>query len=86
MTKERLKIPAASRNVKNHHIHVRDAVNDHILANGKAAQAGAQIVIAAAAHVGMAGQKKEALGNGVNQAVGNLDAAAFLGNVIPYVV
>jgi hypothetical protein len=37
-------------------------------------------------HLGKAGQEKKPVGDGINHAVGNLDAAALLGYVIPDVV
>jgi len=43
-------------------------------------------MIAATPHAGVSGKKKEAIGNGVDHAVRNLDATALLGDVIPDIV
>jgi hypothetical protein len=44
------------RHVKNEHVFALDAVKDDVLPHGKASQAGAQILIATAAYMGMAGK------------------------------
>jgi len=72
--------------VENQRVLPFQAVDDDILAHGKAPQASAQILIAAASDVRMTGQKVEARGNGIDEPVGNLDAATFFGNVIPDIV
>jgi hypothetical protein len=60
--------------VKNQHVHAINAVDDDILAYGKASQAGAQIV-AEATYIGMIAKKKETVGNGISQAISDLYAA-----------
>jgi hypothetical protein len=67
--------------VKNHHIIVFDAIDDDVLADGKASEAGAQILVTAATHERVANEKIEALRDGVNEPVGNIHAAAFLCDV-----
>src|SRR5713101_3979161 len=60
-----------------------DAVDDDVLAHGKDTQARAQILIAAASYVRVAGEEIETLAHGIDEPVGNLDAAAFFSDVIP---
>src|SRR5713101_3538711 len=60
-----------------------DAVDDDVLAHGKATQARAQILLAAASDVRVAGEEIETLANRIDEPVGSLDAAAFFGHVIP---
>src|SRR5258708_23693689 len=72
--------------MKNKRVILFEAVDDDVLAHGKAPQARAQILIAAASDVRMTGQKVEARGNGIDKPVGNVDAATFFDNVIPNIV
>ncbi len=67
--------------VKNQHVYAVNAVDDDILAYGKASQARAQIV-AEATTVGMIAKKKETVGNGINQAISDLYAATVSGYVV----
>lgn len=63
-----------------------DTVDDDVLTHGGAAQPGAEIFIAGSSNIGEVGQKIETVGDRVNQAGGNIHAAAFLGDVKPDVV
>src|SRR5713226_4760301 len=60
-----------------------DAVENDVLAHGKATQASAQILVAAASHVRVASEEIETLANRIDEPVGSLDAAAFFGHLIP---
>jgi hypothetical protein len=60
------------------HVLLFDAVDDDILAHGKTAQPWAQILIAMASDMRVAGKEIETLRDGVNKPVGDLDAAASL--------
>src|SRR5258708_13388798 len=60
-----------------------DAVDDDVLAHGKATQASAQILVAAASQVRVASEEIETLANRIDEPVGSLDAAAFFGHLIP---
>jgi hypothetical protein len=71
--------------VKNQHVHAINAVDDDILAYGKASQAGAQIV-AEATYVGMIAKKQETVGNGISQAISDLYAATVSGYVGPNII
>jgi hypothetical protein len=64
-------VPAAAQHAKNQHVFVLDT------AYGKAPQAVAQVLVTGAPYVGMAGKQKEAVSDGIDQTVGNLDAAAL---------
>ena len=44
---------------------------------GKTSQSGAQVLVARSAYVGMAREKKEPVGDGVNETVGDVEAAAL---------
>lgn len=63
-----------------------DAVDDDILAHGKATQARAQVLITAASNVRVAGEEIETLANGIDEPVGYVDTATFFRNVIPDIV
>jgi hypothetical protein len=54
-----------------------DAVHDDIVANSNASRSGAEILVAGAAEVRKAGQKEKTVRDGINQPVGDFDAAAF---------
>jgi hypothetical protein len=62
--------------MKDQYVVILNTVDNYVFDDGKTAQAGAQVFIAAA-HVGMGGKKKKPVGAGIHQAVGNLDALAF---------
>ena len=68
--------------MENQHVLPFESVDDDVLAHGKATRARAQILIAAASDVRMTGQKVETRGNGIDEPVGNLDAATIFGIVI----
>src|ERR1035437_4565136 len=72
--------------MENQNVLVCNAIDDDVLPGNKTPQARAQIFVAAASHLGKAGQQSKPVGDGINHAVGNLDAAALLGHVIPDVV
>jgi hypothetical protein len=63
--------------MENHNIVLFDTVNNDILAHGETTQARAQIFIAMASDVRVAGKKIEPLSDGINKPVSNLDAAAL---------
>src|ERR1035437_3441286 len=83
MPEQRSKVAAAAYHMENKNLLPFQAIDDDVLPDNKAPQARAQIFVAAASHLGKAGQKKKPVGDGINHAVGNLDAAALLGYVIP---
>jgi hypothetical protein len=68
---------------QNQHVTVLDAIDDNVLADGKTPQADAKIVVATAPQVRMAGEQKETTSDRIDQTVGDLDACAFGGDVIP---
>jgi hypothetical protein len=69
--------------VKNQNIPLFDAIDDDVLAHGETTQTRAQILIAGASYMRVAGKKIKPLGDGINQPVGYLDAAAFFDDVVP---
>jgi len=69
--------------MKNQYVVTFDSIDDDILARKKTSQAGTQILIAAASDVGITGEQKEPLGDGINHAVGNLEVAALRGQLVP---
>jgi hypothetical protein len=73
-------------NTQDKSILVFDTVNDDIFPNGHAAASGAEIFIAGTSEIEEAGEDEETVCDGVDQAVGNLDAPAFLRDVKPDVV
>jgi len=64
--------------MKNQHLLIFNAVDDDVLAREKTPQARTQILVAASSNVGVTGKKKKPVGDGINHAVGNLDAAFAL--------
>ncbi|HXB73275.1 MAG TPA: hypothetical protein VNY05_33870 [Candidatus Acidoferrales bacterium] len=63
-----------------------NAVDDDIFTHGDATRPSTEIFIAGSSNIGEAGQKKEPAGDRVNQAGGNIHAAAFFGDVKPNVI
>ncbi len=59
---------------------VLDPVHNHVFPNGQAAVSGAEILVWMA-NKGEATEHKETICDVINQAIGNLDTAAFLRNV-----
>jgi len=60
---------------------VFDAVHNHAFPHGQAAVSGAEIFLAGTTDIGEAGEREETVCDGVDEAVRDLDAAAFHGNV-----
>lgn len=83
MPEKRLDVPAAAQHAQNHDVMGLDSVDDDVLADGNAAQACAQIVVAAAADVGIFGNQQESVGDGIDQAIRNFDVASFGRDVVP---
>jgi hypothetical protein len=81
MHKQRFNLTAAAYDVEDRRVLTFKAVDDDVFAHGKTAQAGAQVFITAASDVGIRGKKKKPRGDGINHAIRNLDAVAFLGDV-----
>lgn len=86
MPEQGFNIAATMRHVQNQHVVVLNAVNDDVFAHRKSSQTRAQVLVAAASEIGVAGKKKKTFGDRINYAVGDLNVAAFLGYVIPDVV
>ncbi len=74
------------RDTKNKHVLGFKAVHDDVLAHSQASASNPEIFIAGTPDIGKAGEVKKTICDGVNQPVGNLNAAAFLGDVMPNVV
>jgi hypothetical protein len=77
-----LDVLATTEHMKNKNVLLLNAVNDDVLAYRKTTKTGAQIVITASSNVRMACKKVETLSDGIDEPIGNLDAAALLRNVI----
>ena len=78
MPEQRFNVTAGAYHMKNQHVLIFNSVDDDVLAREKTPQARTQILIAASSDVGVTGKKKKPVGEGINHAVGNLDAAARL--------
>jgi hypothetical protein len=61
-------------------------VHNHVFPHGEAALTGAEVFLAGTSNIGEAGKREETVCDGVDQAVGNLDATAFLRDVKPDVI
>src|SRR5580700_1729613 len=86
MAKQRLKIPATAQNPKNQHVLVPKAIDDEVLAHGKASQARAQIIVPPAPDIWIFCEEEKSLRNGVDKAVGDLDASTLRRNIMPNAV
>jgi hypothetical protein len=73
-------------NTQDQRIFIFDTVNDHIFAHSHAAASGPEIFIAGTSDIREAGKDEKTVCEGVDQAVGNLNAAAFLRDVKPYLI
>jgi hypothetical protein len=73
------------RHAKDSHVPAIKVVENHIIADRKAARAGKQVV-AGGSDPWMAGQKTEPAGNGIDQALGDVGAAGFPGDVVRDVI
>ena len=71
---------------ENQNVLTIDTVDDDVLTHGSAARPGTEIFIAGSSNIGEAGQKNEPARDPVNQAGGNIHAAAFFGDVKPDVI
>jgi hypothetical protein len=60
---------------------VLDAVHDHMFSHGQTAVPGAKVLLARTPNVRKTGEREESVRDGVNQAIGNVDATAFLCDV-----
>ena len=65
---------------KNQHVLVFDAVENDLAAFGQAAISGSELVIARTSDIRKA-ERKETVCDPVNQAISNVDVAAFLGAI-----
>jgi len=81
VAEQRLQLASAIDDAKDRRVLVFDAVHNHVFAHGEAAEAGAEIFLAWPSDIGEAGKRKETVRDGINPAIGNLDAAAFPGDV-----
>src|SRR5208337_3727322 len=76
-------VSSSMHNAKNQHVVILDTVNDDVFAHGKTTRANAKLVFAGPAQIWVAGKKKKSVSDGINQLVGDFDAAALGGDVIP---
>lgn len=83
MLEQRFDVPAGAYHMKYQNVFIFHAVDDDVLARRKTPQPRTQILIAASSDVGVTGKKEKPLGEGIDNAVGNLRAATFLGYLIP---
>ncbi len=60
---------------------VFDAVHNNVFSYGETSVSRAEVVLPRTSYVGKPSKREETVRDGVDQAVGNLDASAFLGNV-----
>ena len=86
LPEECLYIAATLRYMQDEDVLAFDTVNDDVFAAGKAPQTGTEIFVPAASQIGVSGEKKKSARYGINQAVGNFEAAAFSRDVIPNVI
>jgi hypothetical protein len=73
-------------NPKDKRVPIFDTVDDNVLSHGHAAASGAKIFLAGTADIGETADHEKTVRDGVDQAISNLDAAAFFRDVQPDVV
>jgi len=83
LTQQRLNVAATPYHMKDQDVLTFDAVDDDVLTHGKTAQPRSQLLVAPAAQTRVTGENEKALCDGINEAVGDFDAAAFYCNVVP---
>jgi hypothetical protein len=81
MAEKGVQVAAAMHDAQDKRILVFHAVHYDVFPHGQAAVSGAEIFRPRTSDIGEACEGIEAVGDGVYQAVGNLDAAAFLRDV-----
>lgn len=81
MAEQRLQVATSMHDAKDKRVLVLDAVHNHVFAHSEAAVSGAEILLPRASDVWEAGKCVKTVGDRVDQTVGNLDTAAFPGNV-----
>ena len=86
LAEQLIQIPSAVHNAKNEHIFVLDKVNDNVLTDRKTAEPNAKVIVAGTSQVRMDSQQEKPLSDGINELVGDLDASALFGDVVPDVV
>src|ERR1017187_1514273 len=86
MPEQRFQVAAAASYMQNQDFPVFHTIDDDVLPPNKDSKAGAQIFVAPASDVGKTGKQKKPVGDGIDHAVGNLNAVAFFGYVVPDVV
>src|ERR1035438_2925046 len=83
VAEQSFQIAPAVYHAQNQHLVILYTINYDVLPNRKAPQANAKIVVARAAKIGVAGEKGKPVSDGINQVVYDVDAATFLGDVVP---
>ena len=86
MRKQSFNLTAAAYAVEDQHVLTFNAVDDDVLAHGKTAQAGRKSSSRRRPTWGQVARRKKPVADGINHAIRNPDAVAFLGDVIPDVV
>jgi hypothetical protein len=73
-------------NTQDKYVYIFDTVNDDIFSHGHTAEVGPKIFIARTTDVGETSKDQKSVRQVVDQTIGNLDAAAFLGDVKPNII
>jgi hypothetical protein len=83
MAEEGFDIATTMRYAKDEHTLVLDTINDDVVAHGKSPGADTKVLVAGTAQIRMAGKNKKSVGDGIDQMVGDFDASALFGDVVP---
>ena len=76
-------VAAAVHHTQDQRVFIIDPVHNDVFAHGQAAMTKPEVVLTGTADAGKLANHKEAIGNRVDQAIGNLDAAALPRHVKP---
>lgn len=85
-SKQGSKIASTMYNAQNSHVGAHNAVNDHIVADGKASPAAPQVVVARSSQPGMAGKQIKPVGDRIDLVIGGGLMATLRGDVPPNVI
>lgn len=74
---DRRKVSIAAQNTQNHNTFTFNPVEDDVFADRETSQARTQVFITGAPNERTIAQQKEAVGDGINQTIGDTDAATL---------
>jgi hypothetical protein len=86
LAKQCFEITTSVHHVKNENVAPLDPMNYDIGPDRQTSEAGTQVVITAASKLRRFGKQQEVVGDGIDQALGNIGTATFRGDVEPNLI